>query len=737
MANKDEKLLKRCKEGLELGLERESISRKLWEADLKFANGDPENGYQWDETLRKSRETDQRPCLTVNKVKQHNRQITNDARQNKPSVRVQPVDDGADKETAEVLNGIIRHIESNSSADTAYDTAAEFAVDAGIGYWRVVTDYCDAESFDQDIFIRRVKNPLTIVLGPHNEADASDMRQGWVFDDLPKEEFKRLYPDAEEISYSADTGDSWNTEDTIRVCEYYEITDEKDTLIADANGETFLLSTIEDKESAKAIKADKAFKKREVLKPKLTWYKIAGDGQVLDRRDLLGKYVPIVKVVGEEIEIDGKIERKGHTRSMKDAQRMYNYNSSASIEYGALQTKVPIIAPAEALAGLETYWDTANTLNHAYLPYNQFGENGERNDRPDRMTAPAPAQLFLQGMATASEEMKMASGQYDASMGAKSNETSGRAIMARQREGDNATFHFIDNVARAIKYTGKILVDLIPKIYDTPRVARILGEDGKEDMAQLDPGAPKAFQEEKSLDGKINRIYNLGMGRYDVTVTVGPSYGTKRQEAADGMLQIAQGNPGVWNTHGDLIAKSLDWPMADDFAKRFEKMLPPELKDAEEGAAELPPEAQAQISQMQEQIKQMGEALENASNEVDKLEAEKVAKDSEIEIKRVEANTKAYQAITDRLKVVGPLLNPVDVQELASETKREAMVQPDPGNAPAESMGVPEQIIEQQEPMPEPMEPQGMPEAPPPEQDMQQNEPPQGGFFTPEETQEQ
>jgi hypothetical protein len=615
---KEDDLFKRCKEGLERELERESDCRKRWTEDLKFANADPDNGYQWEEKLKKSRESDAKPCLTINKVKQHNRQITNDARQNKPSVRVSPVDSGADPETAEIINGIIRHIEANSSADTAYDTAAEHAVDGGIGYWRIVTDYCDAESFDQDIYIKRVKNPLTVVLGRHNEADGSDAREGWVFEDISKTEFKRLYPDADPVAYDSSIADHWNTEDSIRVCEYYEITDEKDTLVANEDGTTFLLSTIEDKALVKEIKKS-GLKTRNVSKPKLTWYKLAGDGQKLEERPQLGKYIPIVKVVGEEVEIDGKIERKGHTRGMKDAQRMYNYNSSASVEYGALQTKVPWIIAGEAVAGYEEYWDTANTTNHSRLTWNAYDENGQQLPKPERPTPPAPAMLYLEGMRTASEELKMASGQYDASMGAKSNETSGRAIIARQREGDTATFHFIDNVARAIKYTGKILVDLIPKIYDTERVVRIIGEDGTDDKVKINPQLEGAYQEKKDASGKIEKIYNPGVGRYDVTVTVGPSYSTKRQEAQLALTEMSSRNPELMKIAGDIIMRAMDFPMADELADRMKKAIPAELQDDDE--SDIPPQVKGQMQQMQQQIEQYEDALQNALTEVEKLEA--------------------------------------------------------------------------------------------------------------------
>lgn len=700
----DEKLVDECHKRFERCEDFESETRPLWKEDLRFANGDPDNGWQWDDAMRKARELDNRPSLTINKTKQHNRQITNDARQNKPSIRVQPVDSGADKKTAEILNGIIRHIEQNSSADTAYDTAQEFAVDAGLGYWRVITDYATPDSFDQEIFIKRVKNPLNIYLDPDiQEADGSDARFGFVFEDMPKEEFESKYPDCEPVGWPSDAGSNWLSKDTIRVSEYFRRVEVKDTLYADERGNTMLASKMEP-EMLEAAKAGE-YRSRPVTSHKIEWHLIAGN-QILSKKDWPGIYIPIVRVVGEEIEIDGKVDRKGHTRGMKDAQRMYNYNSSAAIEYGALQTKTPIIAPAESIEGYEEYWNNANTQNLPYLPFNAYTEDGQQLPMPQRMVAPAPAQLFLQGMATASEEMKMASGQYDASMGSKSNETSGRAIMARQREGDTATFHFIDNVARAIKYTGKILIDLIPKIYDTERVLRIIGEDGKEDRVKINPEQAKAYDKQTNpLTREVEEIYNPSVGRYDVVVAVGPSYSTKRQEAFQALTEMSSRNPALLQVAGDLIMRAADFPMADQLAERLEKTLPPNLKD---GEGEESPEA----AQAKQQIQQLEGQLQALGAEFNKLEAEKSDKDDEIEVKRIEANTKAYDAITKRLQVLGPLLTPVETQALADETRREAMEQPDPGQPPSESMGVPEQT---------------------PDMQQMQEQPPQGGFFTSEE----
>lgn len=641
----DEKLLEEIRTRFKRCEDYESEARNLWKTDLRFANGDPDNGWQWEESMRKSRELDKRPCLTINKVKQHNRQITNDARQNKPSIRVYPVDDGADKKTAEIFNGIIRHIEANSNADAAYDTAEEFAVDAGLGYWRVTTDYAADYSFDQEIYIKRVKNPLNVYLDPHiQEVDGCDARFAFVFEDMAKDEFEAEYPDAEPLTWpmEANSGTDWLQLDSIRVAEYFRKLELNDTLYVDDQGNTMRASEM-DKDML-ALAKSSGLRSRPIKTCKIEWYLIAGGEQIIDRKEWPGIYIPIVRVVGDEIEVDGKVDRKGHTRALKDAQRMYNYNSSAAIEYGALQTKTPIIAASDAIHGHEDYWNNANTANLPYLPFNHQTEDGQPIPMPQRMVPPAPAQLFLQGMQTASEEMKMASGQYDASMGARSNETSGRAIMARQREGDTATFHFIDNVARAIRYTGKILVDLIPKIYDTGRVIRILGEDGKESRVKIDPEQPQAYAKQQNpITREIEEIYNPTVGRYDVIVAVGPSYGTKRQEAFQALTEMSSRNPQLLQIAGDLIMKAADFPMAEELAQRLEKTLPQNLKEQDEQP--IPPQIKEQLQKQQQMIQQLDQAVQKMTQEVESNEIER------------------YKAVTDRMKVEGDLALKAQAQQ--------------------------------------------------------------------------
>lgn len=653
----DEKIVEQAHKDFERDYEYESDARELWKSDLRFANGDPENKFQWDQQYVKSRELQGRPCLTINKVKIHNRQITNEARQNKPSVRVYPVDSGADKKTADIFNGIIRHIETNSDAETAYDMAQEFAVDAGIGYWRIITDYCAEDSFDQEIYIEPVKNPLNVVLDSRiQKPDGSDAKRGFIFRDMPKDEFEREYPDAEAIDWPINNGTNWLKGDSIRVAEYFCIKEQKDTLYALPDGTTYKRGDI-DKDAIKrldaAVKSGEV-RKREVKVKQLKWYLIAGS-QILDRRDMPGKYIPIVRVVGEEKEIDGKLDRKGHTRAMKDAQRMYNYNSSASIEYGALQTKTPVEGPAEAFEGYEKYWERANLENIPYLPWNHKDESGDPLPRPQRMIGPAPAALYLEGMQVASNEMNMSSGQYEAQFGNNPQAQSGRALNALQRKGDIATFHFIDNVARAIKYTGKILVDLIPKIYDTARVVRILGEDGSEKMVQLNPEMEQAYAKERdALTGEVQEIYNPSVGRYDVAVTVGPSYTTRRQEAFDALIQLTQGNPQLMQIAGDLVMKAADFPMAEELAERLEKTLPPGLKDEGDESPEVmrfKQQAQQIIDQLTQRIQAAEGAMAEANQEAQELVLKAQDSKAKNELEALKVQISAYQAETERMKM--------------------------------------------------------------------------------------
>lgn len=675
--------------------------RRRFVDDVKFANGDPDNGWQWPDQIRNSRDGDNRPCLTINKTRQHNLQIINDAKKNKPSIKTLPVDGNADVEIAKILDGIVRHIEYNSHAETVYDTATEFAVEGGIGYWRVVTEYAHDGSFEQEIFLRRIKDPMTVYLDPDIEsADGADAKFGFVFEDISKDEFEAQYPgeEAADVNFPLErTGNTWIDKDKIRVAEYFYKRAKKDTLVNHPVNGPMLLSDMTDPEQAKALMADPNVMKRDVMAPEITWCKIAGN-KVIDTKPWPGRFIPIVRVVGEERMIEGKIERKGHTRNLKDAQRMYNYMSSANVEFIALQTKTPFIAPAEAIENYESEWGRANLDNLPYLPYNSRDENGNAIERPSREQPPVGAAAYLTGMQTAQQELMMASGQYQEQFGQQSNAQAGVAIQARQRQGDTATYHFIDNVARAIRYTGRILIDLIPKIYDTKRVVRILGEDGSETFATLDPeqqhpvmtqdGQQAPAEKDREGMGDIQLIYNPSIGRYDVTVEVGPNFETRRQEAFNALTQIMSQDRDLMKVAGDLLFKAADFPMADDVAERINRTIPPQIK----GEGPSPQE-----QDMQQKMQQMGQMIEHLSQAL---------QDARQGHGQQEVNIRSYEAETKRLQALGQPLDPELVAHVATQVVMQMMQTGTPAG-----------------------------DSPPTQQ--QPNQPPPGGFFSPQPNPEQ
>lgn len=658
-SDKDEKIIREAKDRFKRCQEWESRQRSIALDDKRFRYGDSDNNYQWPNDLRTAREIDQQPCLTINKARQHCLQIVNDAKQNKPGVKISPVGNGATFEAAQVFDGIVRHIEYISNAETIYDCATENQVDTGMGYWRIVTDYATDDTFDQEIFLRRIKDPNSVYLDPDiREKDGSDARFAFVFDDMPKDEFIKLYPDCEDdISHAAlgnDTG--WITKDHVRVCEYYSRANRKDKLVAFAivgidgqPGEQQIIRLSElrkavDKETIDAILADPETKTREILVDDIKWYKI-GANKILDRRDWPGQYIPIVRLTGEESIIDGVWDAKGHVRYLKDAQRMYNYWTSSATEMVALQPKSPWIGSARAIQGYENYWKDANRISHSILPYNDIDEDGNVVAPPSRPAPPVMAPAYVTGMQVAQNELMMASGQYQSQMGQNENAKSGVAINARQRQGDNATYHFIDNLAVAIRYTGKILIDLIPKIYDTPRIIKIMARDGTPSDVAIDPQARQAYIEEQQETGEeVRSIFNPAVGKYAVVSEVGPAYATKRQEAFAALTDIMKSSPELMSIVGDLLFKSADFALSEEIAERLHRAIPKQIL----GEGPSP-----EVEQMQGQLQALQQALQAALEEIADKEKQLQDKQQDHEIRGYEAETKRLGTVANSVPEIG------------------------------------------------------------------------------------
>ena len=676
--------------------------------DLRFYGGSPDNQWQWPADVLQTRGAVQgqtinaRPCLTINKLPQHVHQVTNDQRLNRPSVKVIPADDKADVDVAEVFNGVIRHIEYMSDADVAYDTACENQVAFGEGYIRIITEYCDENTFDQDIKIKRVRNSFSVYMDPMIQ-DPTGADAGWCFitEDMTREDYERTYPDAAPIStlMSLGVGDQsiaqWIGEDTVRIAEYFFVEYEKQTLHLYPGNQTAFAGTPEDKMLREMF--GKPTRTREADRKKVKWCKINGY-EILEISDWAGAYIPVVRIVGNEFEVDGQMYISGLVRNAKDAQRMYNYWVSQEAEMLALAPKAPFIGYGGQFEGYEQQWKTANTNNWPYLEVNPDVTDGQGVvlPLPQRAQPPMASSGLLQAKAGAADDIKSATGQYNASLGMTSNERSGKAILARQREGDVGTYHFVDNLARGVRHIGRQLVDLIPKIYDTERIARIVGEDGEPDTVKLNPMQEEPIKRIVDQNGVlIEKIYNPSVGKYDVRVITGPGYATKRQEALDGMTQVLQGNPALMQIAGDLLVKNMDWPGAEEIAKRMKKTLDPKILADEDDPALAA--ANQQMEAMQAEMENMFQMLQNVNQSMEVRD---------LEIKEQANQIKAFDAETKRISAVQAGMSEQQIQDIAMGVVAAAMESND-------NMV----MMNEQRQMPE-MQPEMMPEMMPPEGEM-------------------
>lgn len=686
----------------------EAQARQYFEYDYKFSHGDSNNMYQWDKWVVGDRQTNQRPCLTINKTQQHNLQIINDGKQNKPGVTIRPVGGDASFEAAQVFQEVVRHIEYISNAENVYDYAAQFQVNAGWGYWRVVIEPISDDSFDKEVYIRRIKDPRSVYLDPFiNEVDGSDARFGFIFDDMPKDLYEASYPKFKDVGNATlgFTTDSygWIQQNTIRVAEYFRKTQKEDKLVAfnmPATGEQVISKWSELPKEAREIfqeikkregnlpLAERTYRERETVSDDIEVIKIAGN-KIIERQPWLGKYIPIVRLIGTETIIDGIWDCKGHTRAMLDPQRIYNINSSANVEFGALQTRSPITAPVEAIEGFEDIYARANIDNLSVLPYNGLDEQGHQIPAPARMMGPVASQAYVEQMKIAQEEMMMVSGQYQAQMGENENAKSGVAINARQRQGDRATYHFIDNQAIAIRFTGKILIDLIPKVYDTERVIRIEARDGSVMDVKIDPSAKqpmqKVGQEKPETDNTqeiAQIIFNPGVGTYDVQSDTGPSFATRRQEAFNALTQIAAQNKEFMGVAGDILWKVADFPEAQVLAQRWRKIIPknitgdgidPAIEETMNKAAD---HIQLLQNQLQEMVKKVQDRETEFALKARELELKERIGSDEMTMKALKEVRDDFDALSRRITALGnsgPAFSIEQIQPLIKQTVLEAL----------------------------------------------------------------
>lgn len=606
-----EEIIEHAKKRFKLAEEAWSEIRAEALEDYRFRSGD-----QWPTELKHQREMDKRPCLTINRLPQFIQQLTNDQRQNRPAIKVSPVDDLADPETAKVFQGLIRHIEYNSDADTAYDTAFDGAVTGGFGFFRIITDYVSPESFDQEILIKQIKNPFSVYLDPYSqEPDGSDAKWAFVFEDICKEDYEEAYGESKLSKMSdwrslGDSAPGWFDEDSCRIADYYTTEYKTETI--------YLLSdkSVVKKSELPEILPEGIYvvNERKTQIPIVKIYKINGL-EILEQTEWLCEWIPVLPNYGNEIIVDGNRILEGVVRHARDSQKMYNLMVSSEVEAIALTPKVPFIGAEGQFEGHERKWASANSKNHSYLEYKPVELNGSMAPPPQRQFGETAIQAITQSKLMSADDLKATTGIYDAALGNRSNENSGVAIQKRANQAQTANFHFMDNASRTKRHAGRILVNIIPKVYDVERAITIIGEDDEEKQIFIN----KIFE-----DKGEQKHYDLSKGKYDVTISQGPSYQTKRQEASEFMIQFTQAVPQAGQFMGDLIAKYQDWPGADKIAERLKKLLPPEMQEENK---EVPPQVQAQMQQLSQMNEQLTQALNQAQDQLE-------TKAQELEFKR-------------------------------------------------------------------------------------------------------
>jgi hypothetical protein len=696
--------------------------------DVRFCAGD-----QWPVDVQNSRVLESRPCLTINKVDAYVRQICNQIRQQRPRIKVQGMNNESDAKLAEILSGVCRHIEYQSSADVAYDTASEYAVKMGWGYFRVMTDYISPDSFEQEIYIRPIDNPFTVYFDPNSQLpDGSDAERCLITTVVSKKTFRAMYPDKNDGQgfTSRGTGDSdseWVTKEDVRIAEYFYTvrTPVKLVLLSDGT------SVYADELPEAGVLAEAGItiiERRDSYKKQIKWCKLTAM-EILEERDWAGKYIPVIPVYGQSCIIDAKHKKFGLVRMAKDPQRMYNYWTTALTESVALAPKAKWLMAEGQDEGHENEWAQANIKAMPVLRYKQTDTEGRIAQTPTRVQPEPPPAGIISATQGMSNDLMTVVGIYDPSQLPQGN-MSGKALNGQQQQVDMVNFHYYDNLTRSIAYCGRIILDLIPKIYDTERVMRIIGADEKPEIITLN-------QRVTTEEGVEKILNDVSVGRYDVVMDTGPGFATKRGEAVEAMMTLLAADPNLMQTAGDLIFRNMDFPGADIIADRMAASNP--LAQIDE-KSDIPPQVQMQlaqskqtIEQMQQQIQAMGmdlkygqsvaEAKERAATTRTLMQTTAKAHDSELKSESI-ANMVNMKAVTSQNKteidaIVKMLVANLDTTTLKAEMDRrneeqfafaqQSISDIDENQNPLMNAQPAPQPMQAQEPMPQSMEQQPAP----------------------------
>jgi hypothetical protein len=622
--------IEEAKQFLKFCNDADTMNRQEALEDLKFVGGD-----QWPVELQNSRNLESRPVITINKLDGYCRQVSNQQRQQRPRIKVHATNTHEQMVEAEIIQGLIRHVEVNSNADHAYDNGFDYAVRMGWGFMRVRTDYVSPDSFDQEIYIDPVDNPFTVYFDPNSIApDGSDAERCLVTTMVPKAEFRKMYPEADDGGTSftqRGTGDSqseWITKKDIRLAEYYYTVREKATLYLLSDG-TSTFADDKDFFNRLQVAGITIVDKRDSHKKTIKYCKLTGV-EVIEEGIWPSKYLPIVPIYGRHIVISDKRHKFGMVRYAKDPQRMYNFWQTSITESVALAPKAKWLMAEGQDEGHENDWAQANIKSFPLLRYKQTDIDGRPAPAPTRLQPEPPPAGVMAAAAGVNEDIKVMMGIFDPAQ-LKQGNISGKALNGQQQQVDLTNFDYYDNLTRSIAHVGKIILDLIPKIYDTQRVLRIIGEDGKPQLVTVN---------EQDAIGNILKN-NTAVGQYDVVMETGPGYNSKRQEAVESMMQLLGADPALMQTAGDLIFRNMDFPGADIIADRLATLNP--LAQIDEHS-DIPPQVQMQLAQAQKQVKDMQQQMQAMQMAMkQRQDIEQVKQDSETKRLLIKETNRAHQ----------------------------------------------------------------------------------------------
>lgn len=613
-------------------------------SDLKTGSLDDKRfgrlGEQWPLTDKQNRDAEGRPCLTINDLPASIRQVVNDGRQNRPQIKVRPVDSGADVQTAEVFGGIFKHIETISDADVAYDTALENAADARVGYIWVDVDYAGDDTFDLDIKIRPVPNPQAVTRDANTQAvDSSDWNYAFMTEMLPKDQFKRDYPDYDydAVDFAQDAHlRTWFDNDNVRLANWYEREQKKRNLLLLSDGTVIDQETYEKQKAVfdavgATVTAERTVPSYEII------HRLITGCDVLQEKRWRGSIIPIVPVYGEMINEEGKWHYKSMVTDVKDAQRMFNLSRSTLSEMVGRSPKTPFMGPAGIFDVDSDKWDTVNQKLYGRIEYD--GEIALRaGSPPQRVPQPGLPEGLMQDIMAAADDKKRIIGIHDAGLGLPGKEVSGRAIRYRQHENDTSTYHYTDNLNRGIRCVGRVVMELIPQVYTGERIARIIGTDGKAANVKLGPlpKDPVTGQPIKPAQQQgIEKVFDLTAGKYDVVTEAGPSYTTRRQESADMLTSYIQAAPQSAGILGPVLVKLSDMPDGEKITNMLATLMPPAARAIWDGTPPPPPQPPPEVAAAKEKAAADFELAKQKATLDAQLEQQRAQ--NKVEIERTQA----------------------------------------------------------------------------------------------------